>query len=115
MIDAETIGEILKLYNKHGWTLRRVLLSDSLKDSLKGSVEMLFETSEIRPSDIDAAWFSRASSPARETWEIRHLSETPFALLEVIDIAAADSERNAVLSDAATRLREIVSGKTSPR
>ena len=113
MIAAETISEILNIYKKHGWTLRRVLLSDGLKKSLEDSAKSLFGIAELTASDIDAAWFSRASNATRETWEIRHLSQTPFALLEVIDKAAPESERNAVLSATEGRLREIVMAKTS--
>lgn len=113
MIAAETISEILQIYKKHGWTLRRVLLSDPLKDALDVPTFLLFGAAELSNSDIDAAWFSRASNATRETWEIRRLSETPFALLEVIDNAATESERNIVLSETEDRLREIVNTKTS--
>ena len=111
MIDAAAIGEILKMYDKHGWKLRRVLLSADLKASLNAIGTPVFEGADLTDSDIDATWFSRASDVRRETWEIRHLSETPFALLEVVDMAAGDSERDAILSGVENRLRQIVVAK----
>src|SRR5438270_9523568 len=111
MIDAAAISEILKMYHKHGWKLRRVLLSHALKARLNVSAEPLFGDSQSTDSDIDAAWFSRASDATLEAWEIRHLGEMPFALLEVIDIAASETEREAILSDTENHLREKVSIK----
>ncbi len=113
MIDPDTITEILKIYKKHGWTLRRVLLSEELQNNLGETKELLFPAADISSSDIDAAWFSRASDGSRETWELRHLNETPFALLEVMDNTAAESEHLAVWSETENRLREIVSDKAS--
>jgi hypothetical protein len=90
MIGAKQIQEILSLYKRHGWNLRRVLLSEQSKISLTASIEMLFGTAEIVTSEIDAVWFSRPSAADREAWEIRHLGETPYALIEVFD--AEDDE-----------------------
>ncbi len=39
---------------------------------------------------MDAAWFFRASGSDREAWELRRLSGTPFALIEIFD--AEDDE-----------------------
>lgn len=85
MISAETIREILSLYKKHGWNLRRVLLSENLQRRLSDSIETLFDDAEIFSSEIDAALFSRPSGKANEAWELRHLSETPFAVFELFD------------------------------
>jgi hypothetical protein len=86
MITAKQIQEILSLYKRHGWNLRRVLLTEPLRASLLDSLEMLFGAAELVSSEIDAVWFSRLSgADDREAWEIRRLSETPYALLEVFD------------------------------
>ena len=85
MIDAAAIEEIIALYKKHGWTLRRVLVSEPLRTSLSTAAANIFGGAEIAASELDAAWFSRSSRPNRTAWEIRHLSEMPFALVEVID------------------------------
>lgn len=86
MIDIPQIEEILSLYGKHGWTLRRVLLSDALRVRISDRLETLFGANTVFvTSEINALWFSRASVGGDETWEIRHLSQTPFALIEVFD------------------------------
>lgn len=90
MIDADVIQEILSLYKKHGWNLRRVLLSEKLRENLSASVGKLFETTEIIPSEIDAAWFSRDSGKTRVAWELRHLSQTPFAVFETFENTVAE-------------------------
>lgn len=91
MISAGQIAEILSLYQRHGWTLRRVLLSSKLKKHLAGDLEELFGKAQIISSDIDAMWFSRPKRHHQETWELRRLSETPYALLAVF--APEDEEK----------------------
>ena len=81
MISADAVSEILSLYQKHGWSLRRVFLSEKLNESLTDSIKTFFGDAEIVPAEIDAALFFRASG-AREAWELRHLSKTPFAIFE---------------------------------
>lgn len=108
MISEPSIRAILSLYEKHGWILRRVLLSAELKTALAENIDKLFEPVEIFSSDLDALWFSRSSRPESEAWEIRHLSETPFALIEVIDSDLTDSERNNALKSAEIKMSEIV-------
>jgi hypothetical protein len=86
MAQAEVISEILSLYKKHGWSLRRVLLSENSLKIFSGSHEKIFGEAEILASEIDAAWFSRPSG--KTAWELRHLSETPFALFELFETDA---------------------------
>ncbi len=89
-MSAEQIREILAQYKKHGWNLRRVLLSARTKESLAEMLNSLFGETEILSSETDAIWFSRASGKSGEAWELRRLSETPYALFEVFD--AEDDE-----------------------
>lgn len=103
MIKAQTIAEILSLYKKHGWILRRVLLSDRLKKSLDNSLETLFGAADIISSQIDGAWFSRVSAHG-EAWELRHLSDAPFALVEVLEVGVDEAERDAILDATEMRL-----------
>ena len=105
MIKAGQIAEILALYKKHGWILRRVLLSDELQKALAGADRSLFGEAEIRPSEIDAAWFSRQSKPAQEAWELRRLSETPFALVEIFDEDDDEEIREETLAEVEARLK----------
>ncbi len=85
MVTREVITEILSQYKRHGWHLRRVLLSENLSENLSGSVKTLFGDAEITASEIDAVWFCRASGKENTAWELRHLSETPFAVFELFN------------------------------
>lgn len=107
MIDAASIREIIKVYEKHGWSLRRVLLSDRLRASL--DTALLFGDVSIRSSDIDAAWFSRETRNKDTAWEIRHLSSAPYALVVVVKDGSAEFE------DALFELEEQLRNATSQR
>ena len=109
MINAGQIEEILSLYKKHGWNLRRVLLSDALRKRLADSIEKLFGSAEVVSSNIDAAWFSRPSRNNREAWELRHLSETPFALFETIGDDTSEAEREEIRREMEDRLGKLLS------
>ncbi len=85
MISASQIQEILAQYRKHGWTLRRVLLCAPTRANLTDSLENLFGKTEILYFETDAAWFSRTSRIGREAWELRRLTQQPFALIEVFE------------------------------
>jgi hypothetical protein len=85
MIGPAEIDRILAVYAKHGWILRRVLLTARLKEVLGDGARGLFQNADLVDSDIDAAWFSRPRVDGGVPWEIRHLSETPYALLENAD------------------------------
>lgn len=90
MISVGQITEILAQYKKHGWNLRRVLLSAGTCEELANSLTFLFGDVEIVLSTVDAIWFSRASGKSGEAWELRRLSDAPFALFEMFD--AEDDE-----------------------
>lgn len=85
MIASNTVGEIIAVYKKHGWLLRRVLLSPGLKAALVDAGERQFGDALIVDEDIDAAWFSRPPIAGGVPWEIRHLSDSPYSLLENVD------------------------------
>ena len=105
MISAEQIREILALYQKHGWLLRRVLLSDGLRVEINELLQELFAGAEIVSSPLlNAVWFSRASGRSSEAWELRHLSDTPFALVEVFSNETDAGEREKILNEMETRL-----------
>lgn len=106
MINSEQAQEILSLYKKHGWQLRRVLLTEKLKNSLADSVAGLFAGAEIFPAEMDAIWFSRASGADREAWEIRGLSETPYALVEIFDAEDEEEVREETRREIQDRLKE---------
>jgi hypothetical protein len=109
MMSAHQIQEILSLYTKHGWTLRRVLLSPKLKTQLADKMGTLFNSAEIFDAEIDAIWLSRAAAGNAESWEIRRLSETPYALLEVFD----EDDEEEVREEIRRELEVQIQGKSS--
>ena len=103
MTNRSDIAEIVDQYVKHGWKLRRVLLTAKLGSSL-GDPAGLFGGAELRTADHDGLWFSRRSMPDREAWELRRISASPFAVVEVIPDCLTDQERDELLSHAEERM-----------
>ena len=101
MIGERQVREILAQYKKHGWNLRRVLLSAPIEENL---ARALFGKAEIIQSETDALWFSRPAFAEREAWELRRLSDTPFALIEVFEIDDEEEVREAARQEMETRL-----------
>jgi hypothetical protein len=111
MISAESISEILSVYKKHGWVLRRVLLSDALRKTLEPHLDGLF--GEIAPSlsPLEGLWFSRPSKGGLEAWELRHLSTSPYALVEVIEADTDEKTREDVFKDIESRMQSALNRK----
>jgi len=106
MMDASTIAAILSQYKKHGWTLRRVLVSDSLRVQMGIAGSDIFDSAEIVYSDIDALWFSRSSRPGAETWELRRLGNSPYAIDAFLDEEMTVAARETIIMDTEERLRQ---------
>ena len=100
MIDA-----IVEQYEKHGWTLRRILLSKVEYASASNELKSRFPDAVLVESEIDALWFSRKNRDA-ETWELRRLSGTPFALLDAFNADVTDGERETALRNIEGRMAE---------
>ncbi len=116
MIRPEQIKEIISLYKKHGWNLRRGLLSAELRSSLTSqNIERLFKGREMIDAEINAVWFSRQSKQESIAWEIRHLNENPYAILESLGIDEDDSAESEKLKNAETRLAEYASNNKSDK
>lgn len=105
-MDNKQISEIISLYKKHGWNLRRVLLSSNLARGLGDGAYGIFGDAKIVESDIDAAWFSRSARPGNETWELRRLSNEPFALCEVFSEEDEEETREEVMYEMESKLRQ---------
>lgn len=109
MIDGAACSEIIRTYAKHGWILRRVLLKSDTRISTGEGLVTVFGDIEITNSEIDAAWFSRPPAVGEIAWEIRHLSEAPFALLEYLDENADDFEAKLIAVE--SRLNDVVASR----
>ena len=103
MVTEQAISALISEYAKHGWVLRRVLLSNIPKD---GETSALFRNTEVIASDLDALWFSRRSRPDRETWELRRLKGTPYAVDSFLEDTMDAETREEILADAEDRMRE---------
>lgn len=96
---AEIVGTIAQ-YSKHGWSLRRVLLSTPIDDSIDGVA--------VENSLFDGLWFTRVSSPGTETWELRRLGGSPYALVTVISDDDDDIVRNEALGELEKKMLSTV-------
>lgn len=90
-MNRDTVSEIIKQYTQHGWVLRRLVLTDELRNRL-GADFVSHLGVESRAANFDAAWFSRPPTGGAVAWEVRYLGSFPFALLETIDESSADFE-----------------------
>lgn len=83
MTSPEELTAVIKQYLGHDWKLRRVIGSSDLIDIVnKGPVA----NAEELPSkyfELDCLWFSRTSRIGSETWELRRVTGTPYALVAV--------------------------------
>ena len=109
MIGAEQVKEILAQYEKHGWYLRRVLLSAEAFENLSASSALFGQAEVVRSDTLNAAWFARASTEGRETWELRLLSAAPFALVQVFEANETETTREEIRRAMETRLTEQAS------
>lgn len=104
------IREIVNLYRKHGWELRSILLRPQAPEAFKNELRELSGV-EIRAAEVDALWFSRPSNANREAWELRLLSENPYALFETFEADEPEDARAEVRQEMEARMREHVGGE----
>lgn len=102
MIDQAAIEQIIAQYVKHGWTLRRVLLSGDPPDT------GVFGDAEIVRSRLDAIWLSRSSQPNTTAWELRNLSLTPYALVTGITKDTPSEAAEEILNETESRMLEVL-------
>jgi len=106
MNQLERIGEIIATYSKHGWALKRVLLSPETSAELAGQEASIFNDAITQEASVDALWFSRPSHAGREAWELRLVSESPYALFETFEADEEEEDREEVRLEMEARLRE---------
>lgn len=79
------LTELVIQYEKHGWRLRRIVSTDALGPDILREIEAFGDGIDVGLSVVDGAWFSRRSGGRSETWELRHLGGSPFAMLARIE------------------------------
>jgi NAD(P)H-nitrite reductase large subunit len=105
MDSLELMKDIIATYERHGWKLRRVLARPE-NVSLVSEARDLFRDAELREADFDALWFARASHAGREAWELRLVSEQPYALFELFEVDETEEAREAARREMENRMRE---------
>ena len=103
--------EVVGVYSRHGWELRRVLLRPETQAQLDRN--LAGEQVTVVEAAIDALWFSRPSHAGREAWELRALSENPYALFETFEADETQDQRDEMLLEMENRMREYVTTKRS--
>lgn len=109
MIDETAFNEIVALYEKHGWVLRRVLHSEDPGTRLSEEISARFADVPVKRSKIDAAWFSRPPAGGGVAWELRHLGPLPYALVENVDENSPDLE--VLLAEVEARLLATIAAR----
>jgi hypothetical protein len=110
MKTSALINEIVDLYQKHGWQLRRVLMCPKTQIELGTELNMLSGV-ERKEAEVDAIWFSRPSHQQREAWELRLIAENPYALFETFEADESEEDREDVRCEMEARLREYSNKK----
>lgn len=108
MPERSDILPVIELYEKHGWTPRRALTTENAE-----VYDGILDESSVKKAPIDALWFSRSSKPGTETWELRRMTGSPFALVAVFDDEHGDDERETLLADIEERMRNAAPRNTA--
>ena len=108
MNQLELSLEIIATYRKHGWQLRRVLMTSETRTEAGKRADKSFENVRIDDALIDALWFSRTSHENREAWELRPVAETAYALFELFEADKSEEQREEVRREMEARMRDYL-------
>jgi hypothetical protein len=112
MRQLDQFRETLETYRKYGWQPARVLMSATTLAELRAATgREAFESLTVREFSLDALWFVRSAEGGREAWELRLISESPFALFELFEPDEAEEDREDVRREMEAKMRERVSGE----
>ena len=111
MKKAGLFMEVVATYRKHGWELRGVLLQPATHAELDAEEAGMLKKVSVCEASFDALWFSRPSHNKREAWELRLLTQTPYALFETFEQDETEEERQDVKQEMEARMRDYVSAK----
>jgi hypothetical protein len=105
-------SETLATYRKYGWRLARVLMHEEALSELRAETGGEdFETVAAREFPCDAMWFARPAQGGREAWELRLVSESPYALFEMFEPDEAEEDREDVRREMEAKLVERMTGE----
>ena len=101
------IDDVVEQYKKYGWVLRRILLTVAEHKAKSPELKSRYPDASLSEGEVDALWFSRRRGND-ETWELRRLSGSPFALLQVFENRVTDDERESTLRNIEKRMAETL-------
>lgn len=104
----ELFKEIIATYQRHGWELRRVLLKPTTRSDLGEQAAGLFDEAKLIEAEFDALWFERPSQAGREAWELRLVTEQPYALFEAFEADETEEEREEARLEMENKMRAQV-------
>jgi len=106
MTQIDRLREIIATYRKHGWSLRRVLLTPETETLCEEREQALFAEAGVAAATIDALWFSRPSHEKREAWELRLVADTPYSLFETFESDESEEQREELRREMEAQMRE---------
>ena len=106
MPSLELCQEIIATYQRHGWQLKRVLVTPETRNDLSEQDLGVFNEASLSEAEFDALWFARPSHADREVWELRLLAEHPYALFAAFESDETEAEREAARLEMEHQMRE---------
>ena len=100
--------EVVAKYRRHGWELRSALLQPATRTELEAQEPELLKNVSIREATFDALWFSRPSHNNRDAWELRLLSQNPYALFETFEPDETEEQREEFRQEMEARMRYVL-------
>lgn len=98
--------EVIAEYRRHGWQLRRALMTAETLADTSGGLQASFAGLQVEEALLDALWFSRPSQDNREAWELRLVAGTPYALFEAFEADETAEQREEMRREMEARMRE---------
>lgn len=107
MGQLDQFSETLATYRKYGWRLARVLMRPETLAELRAATGgENFESGAAREFPFDAMWFVRPAGGGRESWELRLVGESPYALFELFEPDEAEEDREDVRREMEAKMKE---------
>ncbi len=108
-MSLELCKEIIANYRRHGWELKRVLITPAVRNDLKAEAEGIFDRADLIEAEFDALWFARPSTAGREAWELRLVAEQAYALFAAFEPDETEEDRDEARLEMEHQMRDQVS------
>jgi hypothetical protein len=107
-MSLELFKEVIANYRRHGWEPKRVLITPAKRIDLAPQAAALCNEATLIEAEFDAVWFARPSHANREAWELRLLSEQPYALFQAFEADETEEDREEARLEMEHQMREHV-------